>query len=89
MKIFDALAPLVKIITEQVMTVLFRKLVAREPEHGKVLLTSLYPVVDVELEGIFDSTPNELDDAAVDGLKAAMETVAKEVGITLPNLDQD
>ena len=87
--LIDTIAPLVRVILEKVLTTLFDTIVTKQPEHGKVVLASLYPVVDVELEGLADDTKNKIDDAVVDAVKKAMEDVAAKHGIILSNVDDD
>jgi hypothetical protein len=62
---------------------------AKDEKAYKTVLTSLYPVVDVQLEDITDKTKTKADDILVDGLKEAMEESAAANGVTLPNLDSD
>jgi len=85
----DIFAPIVEPLVKMVFSALLRKLFEKEPEHAKVLLVSLYPVIDVELEPIFDESENPFDDGVVDGLKGAFEEVAEENKIELSNLDND
>lgn len=61
----------------------------KNEDHYKVVMSSLYPVVDVELEDITDKTKTKADDVVVDAIKEAMEQSAKDNGITLQNLDSD
>ena len=87
--VLDALAPVIQQIVKQVVEVLFEKFLDTSEMHAKVVMVSLYPVIDVELETLVLTTDTDLDDAVVRGIKAGMETIAKERQIQLPNLDQD
>ena len=40
--IMDALSPIIKLIVGEVLKLFLRKFVAKEPDHAKVLLTSMY-----------------------------------------------
>ena len=88
-KILDSLAPIIEMVVREAFKLVLSKFLEKEPVHGKVLLVSLYPVIDVELEPIFDDTVNKSDDAIVDGIKFAMESVAADNAVDLPNLDDD
>ena len=87
--ILDGLAPIIKLVVKEAFKLVLAKFIEKEPVHGQVLLVSLYPVIDVELEPIFDATANSSDDAVVEGIKEAMEIVAGQQGVVLPNLDDD
>jgi len=87
--ISNIFAPIVEPLVEMVFEALLKKFFEKQPDHAKVLLVSLYPVIDAELEPIFDETENPFDDNVVDGLKKAFEKVAEENKIDLPNLDND
>jgi len=58
-------------------------------ETRRDLMVTLYVPIDTQLEKITDATKTKLDDAAVYALKTAIETVAAEDGVKLPNIDGD
>jgi len=53
------------------------------------LLVTLYVPIDTQLEKVTEETATKLDDAGVRAMKAAIEIVAAEDGIQLPNIDND
>lgn len=85
----DWLAPLIKQVAFYLIKHLFGKLMEKEPEHGKVALVALYPILDVEIEGLTEQTETEIDDAIVEGAMEAFEDLAEQYEIELPNLDED
>ena len=87
--IMNTLTPIIKLVVTEVLKMLFRSFYKKQPEHAEVFFVSMYPVVDVELESLFEKTESDLDDAIIDGVKDAFETVAGENDIALPNLDED
>jgi len=88
-KILNMIAPIIREIISKVIYFLFDKLLEKNPEHGKVALVALYPIIDVEIEPIVEKTDSDIDDAIIDAIKEAMEKVAEENGFELPNLDED
>lgn len=76
---------------EAVLTDQLSQLLAKiEPlEARATVLTTLYPAIDVQLEDLAAGTKGKLDDAGVRALKTAIETVAEDSDIELPNLDKD
>ncbi len=87
--ILELIAPLIKTVLGNVLRVLFGALVEKNPEHGKVAIASLYPIVDVELEALVEGTPNKVDDAVCEAVMEAIENVAAENNIQLSNVDTD
>ena len=69
------------------MIVALAALKLKDEKAYKTVLTSLYPVIDVQLEDVTDKTKTGADDMLVDGIKEAMEESAAASGIVLPNLD--
>lgn len=65
------------------------KLQTKDPKAYKTVLTSMYPVIDVQLEDITDKSKTKVDDVITDGLKSGFEQSAEKSGIALPNLDSD
>ena len=87
--ILELLAPVVELVIYNVLKNLLGTFVVSQPLHAKVVLASLYPSVDAELEPLVDATPTKLDNAAVSAIKRAIEEVAADNGITLSNVDGD
>ena len=73
--------------SKEVFIKAFEKIYAKNPARHKLLLVSLYPVIDVELEDVVKATKTTFDDAGVRALKQAMEDQAVKYGFELPNLD--
>lgn len=71
------------------MSTALAHLEAKDPKAYKTVLTSMYPVIDVQLEDITDKSKTKVDDVIVDGLKGGFEVAAAKSGVTLPNLDSD
>lgn len=85
--IANAVAPAVEeLLTESLATVL-RKI--QPAETRRDVLITLYVPIDSQLEKLTDETKTKLDDAGIDAIKAAIELVAAEDGVTLPNVDND
>jgi len=59
----------------------------KDPKAYATVVTSLYPVIDVQLEDITDKTKTKADDVIVDALKETLEESAAANGIVLANLD--
>lgn len=89
MNLIEALAPMVEMVVFNTLKFVFGKLLEAQPVHGAVILASMYPAIDVEVEPIVMATPTALDNAAVSGVKRAIENVAAEHNIPLSNLDAD
>ena len=85
----ELLAPLIEMVIYNVLKNLFTTFVHAQPIHAKVVLASMYPGVDGELEPLIEGTPTKLDDAAVKAIKRAIEDVAAECGLVLSNVDND
>ncbi len=82
-----ALTGPIEIIATEKLAELLRKI---EPKESRdTILVSLYAPIDVELEKLTAGTKTGIDDAIVGAMKAAIEKVAEEDGIELPNLDND
>ncbi len=79
----------IKTLVKERMIAALSALKAKDEKAYKTVLTSLYPVVDVQLEDITDKTKTKADDLIVDALKESMEESATANGVTLPNLDND
>ena len=87
--LIELLAPLVEMVIYNVLKNLFTTFVHAQPLHAKVMLASIYPGIDGELELLVEGTPTKLDDAAVKAIKRAIEDVAAECGLVLSNVDSD
>jgi len=87
--ILELLAPVIRMAVHNVLKNLLSEFVVKNPTHAKVVLASLYPAVDAELEPLVDTTPTELDNAAIAAIKQAIEEVAVENGVQLSNVDAD
>lgn len=87
--ILNAFLPLFAQYGSNELANLLRKLQAKKPEVFETVLVSLYPVIDVHLEEIAQESKTKIDDPFVTAFKSAIETVAAEFNITLPNLDND
>lgn len=68
---------------------MFEAVRKKDPARHKLLLSTLYPVVDVELENITDKTATKADDELTDAIKESIEESAKAANIPLQNLDGD
>ena len=88
-KILELLAPLIGLALTQVLKPLLIGMIDRNPVHGPVVLASMYPIIDVELEAQVAKTETVLDDSAVAAVKKVFEDVAREKGVPLSNLDED
>lgn len=88
-KILEILSPLIILVLKQVLKPLLCGLVDRNPVHGKVVLASLYPIVDVELEPLTLDTETPIDDNTIKAIKEVIIDVAREKGIPLSELDGD
>jgi hypothetical protein len=85
----DVLAPAIEVGAKMAIEAFLKYAMEKEPTHTKVLIASLYPVIDCELEPVVEKTPSELDNAIVSAIKDAMEQTAEAAGFTLENLDED
>lgn len=87
--IVSALAPVVKSVAKDKLVELLDQLKEKNEANYKTTLVSLYPIIDVQLEGVTDKTKTNIDDAVVDALKEAIEESATKNSVTLQNLDAD
>ena len=87
--IINTFAPALEIVVATKLQEILDDLAAKEPEAHKTLVTSLYGPIDVHLEGLTARSKTKIDDAVVNGFKAAIEASAEAAGIELPNLDED
>lgn len=87
--VLEIIAPLIKMIVAEVIKSLLVEFNKVNPQDTLLVCTSLYPIIDTKLEPLVEKTDTELDDAAVKGMMKGMEEFAEEVGIVLPNLDDD
>jgi len=87
--LISALTGPLESLTASKITELLDNLKAKNPAAHKTVVTALYPIVDVQLEGIAAGTKTKVDDAVIAGLKTAIENSAKGAGIELQNLDND
>mgnify|MGYP003536371554 CR=1 FL=1 len=87
--IINTFSPALEIVVATKFTEILDELAAKNPEAHKTLCTSLYGPIDVHLEGLTAKTKTKIDDAVVNGFKAAIEASAESAGIALPELDQD
>lgn len=85
--LINALAPVLQDAGVKHLTTVLRKI--QPAEKRKDVLISLYVPIDTALENYTDETKTKIDDAIIDALKMAVEIVAAEDGITLPNADAD
>jgi hypothetical protein len=85
--IANALAPAIEKQLEKKFAEILRKI--HPADTRRDVLIMLYVPVDSQLERLADETKTELDDAGVMALKKAIETVAAEDQIQLPNVDGD
>jgi hypothetical protein len=82
-----ALAGPFEVIAREKLIEILKKI---EPaETRKTILISLYVPIDTELERLTNESKNKIDDAVVGAMKSAIEQVAQNDGITLPNEDND
>lgn len=84
--LLNSMAPIIQGSLTAVLVELFEKL---KPAERKTVLVSLYPAIDVQLEGLVKKSKTKLDDAGVLAIKDAIEQSADLNGIDLPNLDED
>lgn len=82
-----ALAGPIQVVATEQLADLLRKI--KPAETQTTILLTLYPAIDIELEKLTDQSRSKIDDAIIDAMKAAIETVAAEVNLTLPNNDGD
>ena len=87
--ILEGLAPVIKLILNEVIRLVFAEFYAKNPEDAKLVAVSLYPTIDTKLEDVVEKSDTELDDAAVEGIKNGLEAFAQDVGLDLPNIDED
>lgn len=87
--IINTFSPALEIIVTTKFTEILDDLAAKNPEAHKTLCTSLYGPIDVHLEGLTGKTRTKIDDAVVNGMKAAIEDSAETAGVELPQLDED
>lgn len=83
----SALLPTVKALATDQLAELLRKVKPDTTRHD--LLKSLYVPIDTVLENYVKETKGKIDDNIVAALKEAIETVAAEDMIQLPNVDGD
>ena len=89
-KIIDIIAPFLKPIIEAVLKIyVFEPLYEKDVKLHNLVVTELYPPVDVYLEEAAKKTESDVDDYAVEAVKVTLEERAKIAGIELPNLDED
>lgn len=87
--IIATFSPALEIIVTTKFTEILDELAAKDPEAHKTVCTSIYGPIDVHLEGLVDKTKTPIDNAVVNGLKAAIEASAANAGFELQNLDND
>lgn len=85
--ILGALLPMFTQYGSMELANLLRKLAIKNPEVLKTLVVSLYPAIDVHLEQIATESKTRIDDPFIQAFKSAIEIVAAENSIELPNLD--
>ena len=85
--ILNTAAPAAENIFAEKFAELLRKI--KPVETRADLMKSMYVPIDTVLERYTKETKTKLDDAGVNALKKAIETVAAEDGIVLPNADND
>jgi len=83
------LSPIIGFVLPQILKPLLLGAIQRNPEHGAVILASLYPGIDAELEPLAAKTETPFDDVAVKAVKKVFEDVAEETGVPLSNVDDD
>jgi len=87
--IINTFAPALEIVVATKFAEILDDLAAKNPEAHKTLCTSLYGPIDVHLEGLVTKSKTKIDDAVVNGFKAAIEQSAETAGVELPELDED
>jgi len=87
--IINTFSPALEIVVAAKLQEILDDLAIKQPEAHKTVCTSLYGPIDVHLEGLTAKSKTKIDDAVVNGIKAAIEGSAAAAGIELPNLDQD
>lgn len=88
--ILEKLLPLLKpFVIDVIRSYIFNPLQEKNPQVHKEVLVIAYPLIDIHAEDWASKTENQYDDFGVACVKEAIEEEAKEVGITLPNLDND
>ena len=85
--ILEGLAPVIKLVLNEVIKIMFREFYAKDPMNAKLVAVELYPILDVKLENIVGDTETILDDAAVAGVMEGIEVFAREANFDLPDLD--
>lgn len=86
----NLLAPLLSpFISKVVKAYILKPLAEKNRTLCLEIVNGLYPLVDVELEKLVDKTKTPLDNAAVAGIKDALEDQARDMEFELPNLDDD
>lgn len=90
--VLDLLLPILKPVFVRVLAeVVFPAFKQANEDAYRTALVALYPIIDVQLEDLAIKTETEIDNAAVDILKEAIEKSAEASGFLdeLPNLDED
>ena len=87
--ILNALAPIVELLVKEALKLGLKELFAKDFHNGAVVVASLYPVMDVPVENAVEKTETDIDDAAVDGIKAALEWASEEYDVPISNVDDD
>lgn len=87
--LIELLAPMVEMIVHNVLKSVLSAFVEKQPTHARVVLATMYPGVDAELEPLVEGTPTKLDDAVITAVKKAIEDVATAYAIPLSNVDAD
>ena len=85
--LINALAPALQEAATKHLATTLRKI--QPAEKRRDTLMSLYVPIDTALENYTDASKTKIDDAIVDALKMAVEIVAAEDNVTLPNADGD
>jgi hypothetical protein len=87
--IASAVVPILANVGKDKLVEVLDKLKEQNESTYKTTIISLYPIVDLQLEGVTDKTKTNIDDLFVDALKGAIEESAAKNGLVLQNLDQD
>jgi hypothetical protein len=86
----NTLAPLIELVIREFMEKFLLPALKKADERAfRTVLVALYGPIDVYVEELVEKTETKVDDALVSGMMTAIENVAAENGVELPNLDED
>lgn len=87
--LLNTLSPVLETVATTKLAELLDSLALKDPEAHKTVCVSLYPAIDVQLENLTTKSKTKIDDAMINGIKAAIELSAEAHNVELPNLDED